>query len=244
MHGNDGGLQKLIHGKLGALQKLIHANDGGLQKLTHGKLGGLQKLIHGKLGGLQKLIHGKLGGLQKLIQLKLGILQKLIHGKLGILQKLIHGNLILQKLTQTLGTITLISDGRKSFGIIEGIIKLIIMLIGGIGGGGSILISLILIKLGILLSTFIILGIASVGTIKIIEGIEIGPNSIKDGIGSIGPKLIKLGIGGSTVITDGIFIFGIPMSKTGNIIGGILITGCGIDGILISSGGSAGHSGI
>jgi len=135
-------------------------------------------------------------------------------------------------------------DGKEpSITIIEtnfGIMKLI----GGIGGGGSILISLTLIKLGILLSIVIILGIGSVGTIKITEGIETGPNSIKDGIGSIGPKLIKLGIGGSTVITDGIFILGIPISKTGNTIGGILMIGCGTDGILISSGGSAGHSGI
>jgi hypothetical protein len=91
----------------------------------------------------------------------------------------------------------------------------------------------------------IILGIVSVGTSKITEGIEIGPNWIKDGIGSIGPKLIKLGIGGSKVITDGIFIFGIPISKIGNTIGGILIIGRGISILIsISSSGSAGHSGI
>ena len=118
------------------------------------------------------------------------------------------------------------------------------MLIGGIGAGGRILMSVTLIMLGILLSTVIVLGIGSVGTIKTTDGIETGPNSIKEGIGSNGPKLIKLGIGGSTVITDGIFIFGKPISKSGKTTGGILITAAGIEGILISIGGKAGHSGI
>ena len=154
----------------------MDVNDGVFAKLISSKEGGLQKLTHGNDGGLQKLTHGNDGILQKLIHANFGTLQKLIIGNDGILQKLTHGNLKLQMLIHILGTINLTDDGKlPSITILEinlGIMKLI----GGIGGGGSILISLTLIKLGILLLIVIILGIVSVGTSKITEGIEIGPN--------------------------------------------------------------------
>ena len=101
-----------------------------------------------------------------------------------------------------------------------------------------------LIKLGITPSILITLGIGSVGTTNITEGTFTGPNSISDGIGSRGPKLIILGIGGTTEIIEGIFIFGIPISKFGKITGGRLIIASGTSGVGISNGGKAGHSGI
>jgi len=88
------------------------------------------------------------------------------------------------------------------------------------------------------------LGIGSVGIISIVDGTLIGLNSINDGIVFSGPKLIWLGIGGTTDMIEGIFIFGIPISKLGNIIGGRLIIASGTWGIVISKGGKAGHSGI
>ena len=120
-------------------------------------------------------------------------------------------------------------------------------LIGGIGGGGIIVITLgifVLITLGIFPIMLIVLGIGSVGTTRTTDGIFTGPNSIKDGIGDKGPKFISLGIGGTTEIIDGIFILGMPISKLGNITGGKFITASGTVGMSISKGGKAGHSGI
>jgi hypothetical protein len=174
------------------------------------------------------------------MHVKLGIFPKLIGANLGTSQKLTHGNLKLQILIQRLlGTTIFIDDGKFDSIVILEIIFGTMKLIGGIGGIGEILIILgilpsTLIILGRLPSILIMLGIFGifvsilitlgiVGVTIITEGIEIGPNSIKDGIAPIGPKLIKLGIGGSIVIIDGILILGNPMSKIGNTIGGRLI---------------------